>query len=96
MKELSLAYLFAIFLIGVLIAMARENRRSGWQRTRESWLEVQAVAAARAFEAREEAPADLQHTGDLGRLHQSLATYGASPRPETVPPGKAERFLQSR
>ena len=96
MMELSLAYLFAVFLIGVLIAMARENRKSGWRRTRGSWLEVQAVAAARAFEAREEAPADLQHMGDLGRLHQSLATHGASSRPEAVPPAREERSLQSR
>lgn len=81
LTQLSLSYLFAIFLIGGLVLLARRNREQGWQKLRGVFLDVQSAAAREAFAARKHSPLEdvpLGHLGDLERLHQSLVSHPAS------------------
>jgi hypothetical protein len=92
MAQLSLAYLFAAGLIAGLVLLARGNEEHGWRSRHGAWFEVR-LAAARAFEAREDPPAPqapLQHLGDLERLYQSLIAHGEPQRPEPAEAAKKE------
>jgi hypothetical protein len=78
LTQLSLAYLFALGLIGGLVLLARRNQEQGWQKRRGVLLDVQSAAARDAFAARKHSPLEdvpLTHLGDLERLHQSLVSH---------------------
>jgi hypothetical protein len=81
MTQLSLAYVFAIGVIGGLVLLARRNQQQGWQKRRGVFLDVQSAAARDAFAARKHSPFEdvpLAHLGDLERLHQSLVSHRVS------------------
>jgi hypothetical protein len=72
MLDLSLAYLAAAVLIGVLLYLAERNHKRGWRRQRNVWGNPQVSAALATIESRVEP--SLEHFGDLTRLQHALAT----------------------
>ena len=81
LTQLSVAYLFAIGLIGGLLLLARRNQEQGWQKRRGVFFDVESAAAREAFAARKHSPLEdvpLGHLGDLERLHQSLVSHPVS------------------
>jgi hypothetical protein len=87
MMQLSFAYLAAAAVILTLVLLASRNRRQGWRRQRGVWLDAQARAALRTFEAPAAVASNSDHLGhldDLGRLHRALSAHGVPQAPEPV------------
>jgi hypothetical protein len=86
MPELFVPTLTASVLIGAMFVFAVRNRKQGWRKTRNLWLDVQpivAMAGDKGEEKPEELP-PLRHLGDLSRLHDALSR-DTKPVPKPVP-----------
>jgi hypothetical protein len=86
MLELSAAYLAAAVLIGVMLYLARQNQKQGWQRERNAWGQARSTAAVASLAPRMDPP--LEHFSDLARLQQALATEDQSARKEQLVPSR--------
>lgn len=86
MWELSVAYLAAAALIGVLLFLARRNRKQGWHRERNVWWQAESYAALASFAPRVNPP--LEHFSDLARLQRALATEDQATRKEQLTPSR--------
>jgi hypothetical protein len=97
MLELVLAYTFAASTTVVVVCLARQNRKQGWQRPAPTWFGVelgnreQGAPASPAFEAESD-----QLTPQLLQLNRALAAHGTTTRPEVESSATLEHVSSGR